>query len=814
MLISKEWLNDYIETELSDEGLSDILTSTGLEVEKIEQVDQIKGGLKGVVVGEIVSLSKHPNADRLSCTKVNIGTDELLNIVCGASNIAVGQKIPVATIGCTIYPESIEKGVKIKKGKIRGELSEGMLCAEDEIGIGKSHDGIYILGDNAISGTPLSEYLGLKSDSIFEIGLTPNRMDAMSHLGVARDLRAAAIHKKIKYIWNENNISEWSKSDSNIEINIQDKYACPRYRVLSISGLNNMSSPDWLMRRLKAIGLKPINAIVDITNYVLNDKGHPIHAFDAGKIIGNSIQIRRAKSNEELITLDGVTRKLHKEDLVIADSQVPLALAGVFGGQNSGVSEDSTDIIIESAWFDPVVIRKTAKRHGLNTDASFRYERGVDPNIGIDALVLAWKLINEIFPNATITGFSEKSLNDSRFDNRIIEIDLTRITKLIGHDINQSEVISILDSLDISSTILTRSNLELSIPAYRWDVTREADIAEEILRIYGFNSIPFPERMRLSLAENEVISNESLRRKATDYLVANGLYEIMNNSLTSSELYSNHPSINSENNVKILNPLSQELEIMRPTLLMGGLNAISYNSKRQESNISIFEFGRVYSSSQENNYSEKNHLGIWLSGEFPRTHWNKEKTKVDFFTLKGISIGLLAYLGIDKINEIEQEPIAGNWSGGIRLESGQKVLATISWVDEWALKKSDVKEAVLASIFHWDNVCQIAKISKVRYKETPKFPKVTRDLAIIVKSEIKYAAIKLAIKKSKEKTLVDFELFDVFQGEKIGKDRSSFGVRLIFQDLSRTLKDSQIEKSVSRIVDFLKSGVDAEIRSQ
>lgn len=814
MLISKEWLNDYIETELSDEGLSDILTSTGLEVEKIEQVDQIKGGLKGVVVGEIVSLSKHPNADRLSCTKVNIGTDEPLNIVCGASNIAVGQKIPVATIGCTIYPESIEKGVKIKKGKIRGELSEGMLCAEDELGIGKSHDGIYILGDDAISGTPLSEYLGLKSDSIFEIGLTPNRMDAMSHLGVARDLRAAAIHKKIKYIWNENNISEWSKSDSNIEINIQDKYACPRYRVLSISGLNNMSSPDWLMRRLKAIGLKPINAIVDITNYVLNDKGHPIHAFDAGKIIGNSIQIRRAKSNEELITLDGVTRKLHKEDLVIADSQVPLALAGVFGGQNSGVSEDSTDIIIESAWFDPVVIRKTAKRHGLNTDASFRYERGVDPNIGIDALVLAWKLINEIFPNATITGFSEKSLNDSRFDNRIIEIDLTRITKLIGHDINQSEVISILDSLDISSTILTRSNLELSIPAYRWDVTREADIAEEILRIYGFNSIPFPERMRLSLAENEVISNESLRRKATDYLVANGLYEIMNNSLTSSELYSNHPSINSENNVKILNPLSQELEIMRPTLLMGGLNAISYNSKRQESNISIFEFGRVYSSSQENNYSEKNHLGIWLSGELPRTHWNKEKTKVDFFTLKGISIGLLAYLGIDKINEIEQEPIAGNWSGGIRLESGQKVLATISWVDEWALKKSDVKEAVLASIFHWDNVCQIAKISKVRYKETPKFPKVTRDLAIIVKSEIKYAAIKLAIKKSKEKTLVDFELFDVFQGEKIGKDRSSFGVRLIFQDLSRTLKDSQIEKSVSRIVDFLKSGVDAEIRSQ
>ncbi len=813
MLISKEWLSDYIETELSDESLSDILTSTGLEVEKIEHVDQIKGGLNGVVVGEIISLSKHPNADRLSCTTINIGTDDPLNIVCGASNIAVGQKIPVATVGCTIYPESIEKGIKIKKGKIRGEPSEGMLCAEDELGIGKSHDGIYILDSDAISGTPLSEHLGLKSDTIFEIGLTPNRTDAMSHMGVARDLRAAMIHKKIEYTWNENNFNKWSKSDPNIEIDIQDESACPRYRALSISGLKNISSPDWLKRRLKAIGLKPINAIVDITNYVLNDKGHPLHAFDAKKIIGDSIQVRKAISNEEIITLDGVNRKLNKEDLVIADKRGPLALAGVFGGLNSGVSEDSTDIIIESAWFDPVVIRKTAKRYGLNTDASFRYERGVDPNIGIDALVLAWKLINEIFPNCTITGFSEKNLYDSRFDYRIVEVDLTRINKLIGLDLKQNVVTSILDSLDIPSIILTKSRLELSIPAYRWDVTREADIAEEILRIYGFNSIPFPDRMRLSLAENEVISNESLRRKATDYLVANGLYEIMNNSLTSSELYSNHPSIDSENNVRILNPLSQELEIMRPTLLMGGLNAISYNSKRQQSNISIFEFGRVYSNSKENNYSEQNHLGIWLSGQLPRPHWNREKTKVDFFSLKGLSMGLLASLGIDKINETDQKPIVGKWSGGIRLERSQKVLATISWVDEWALKKSDVNEPVLAAIFHWDDICQVAKLSKAKYRETPKFPKVTRDLAIIVKSEIKYAAIKLAIQKSKEKSLVDFELFDVFKGKKIGEDSISFGVRLVFQDLNRTLKDSQIEKSVSRIIDLLKSDVGAEIRS-
>ncbi len=813
MLISKEWLSDYIETELSDESLSEILTSTGLEVEKIQHLDQIKGGLKGVFIGEIISLSKHPNADRLFCTKINVGTDDPLNIVCGASNIAVGQKVPVATIGCTIYPESLEKGIKIKKGKIRGESSEGMLCAEDELGIGKSHEGIYILDVGAVSGTPLSEYLGLKSDSVFEIGLTPNRMDAMSHMGVARDLRAALIHKKIKYTWNDNNIHKWSNVDSNIEIDIHDKSACPRYKALSISGLKNRPSPDWLQRRLKSIGLKPINAIVDITNYVLNDKGHPLHAFDTQKINGKSIQIRRAISNEEITTLDGIVRKLNKEDLVIADNHKILALAGVFGGLNSGVSEDSTDIIIESAWFDPVVIRKTAKRYGLNTDASFRYERGVDPNIGMDALFLAWKLISEIFPNATITGFSEKNLSGSLFENRIVEIDLDRINKLIGIELKQNEVISILDSLDITSTILKKSRLELSIPAYRWDVTREADIAEEILRIYGFNSIPLPDGMRLIPSENEVASNESLRRKVTDYLVAHGLYEIMNNSLTSSELYLNHPSINPKNNVKILNPLSQELEVMRPTLLMGGLNAISYNIKRQQSNVSIFEFGRIYSNSKENNYSEQNHLGLWLSGQLPGPHWNREINKVDFFSLKGLSMGLLAYLGIDKIDEIEQKPIAGLWAGGIRLERNQKVLATISWVDEWALKKSDVNEAVLGAIFNWDTICQFAKVSKVKFTETPKFPKVTRDLAIIVKSEIKYAAIKIAIKKSKEKSLVDFELFDVFQGKKIGKDSISFGVRLIFQDTNRTLKDSQIEKSMSRIINFLKSDVGAEIRS-
>lgn len=810
MLISKDWLSDYIKTPLSDERLSEILTSIGLEVEKIHYVDQIRGGLNGLIVGEIISLEKHPNADRLSCTKIDIGTKSSLNIVCGATNISVGQKVPVATVGTRLYPSEDEEGFKIKKGKIRGEISEGMLCSESEIGIGKSHDGILILDKKAIKGLPLAKHLQIEPDTVFEIGLTPNRMDAMSHMGVARDLRAALSHKNLEYHWLGEDPDLWNEANENIELKIIEKSICPIYKGLGISGLKNKNSPEWLKRRLNSIGLKSINAIVDITNYVLNDTGHPLHAFDINKIQGDKIIVRKAKNKEKITTLDGIERTLNQDDLVIADEKKAIAIAGVFGGGDSGVSIKSTDIFIESAWFDPVSIRKTAKRHGLNTDASFRYERGVDPNIGEYSLKMAWKLILRIFPEAYVESYSEKKSEKFNLDNRTLEVDLIKINKLIGHDIKVTDVKSILKSLDIQIKKESKSKLKLSIPLYRWDVTREADIAEEILRIYGFNSIPLPKHIRVSERKGTSISNDSIRKKATDFLVAKGFYEIMNNSLTSSKLYSDHPSLNSENNVNIINPLSQELEIMRPSMLLGGLDVIGYNQKRQQSNIFIFEFGRVYNKSKN---SEQNQLAIWHSGQYPLSSWNSKKSKTDFFSLKGLIEGLFAYLGIHDMDEETLIPKQGEWGHGVKLLSNQKTLGKIFWVDDWAKNISDIKGDILASNIDWDALFEIVQLSKMQYHEISKFPHVNRDLAIIIRSEITYSDIKKTILEVKEKTLCKIQLFDVFQSEKLGKNLISYGVRLTFEDLKKTLKDKQVENSIKKIVEALKVKIGGEIRS-
>ena len=810
MLISKDWLSDYIKTPLSDERLSEILTSIGLEVEKIHYVDQVRGGLNGLVVGEIISLEKHPNADRLSCTKIDIGTKNPLNIICGATNISVGQKVPVAIVGTILYPSGDGEGFKIKKGKIRGEVSEGMLCSESEIGIGKSHDGIFILDNKTVKGLPLAKHLEVEPDTVFEIGLTPNRMDAMSHMGVARDLRAALNHKNEEYHWLVEDPVLWNEANENIELKVLEKSICPIYKGLSISGLKNNNSPEWLKRRLNSIGLKSINAIVDITNYVLNDTGHPLHAFDINNIKGDKIIVRKAKNKEKITTLDGIERTLNQDDLVIADEIKAIAIAGVFGGEDSGVSGKSTDIFIESAWFDPVSIRKTAKRHGLNTDASFRYERGVDPNLGEYSLKMAWKLILRIFPEAHIESYSEKKSEKFNLDNRTLEVDLIKINKLIGHDIKVTDVKSILESLDIEIKKESKSKLKLSIPLYRWDVTREADIAEEILRIYGFNSIPLPEHIRVSERKGPSISNDSIRKKATDYLVARGFYEIMNNSLTSSKLYSDHPSLNPQNNVNIINPLSQELGIMRPSMLLGGLDVIGYNQKRQQSNIFIFEFGRVYNKSKN---SEQNQLAIWHSGQYPVSNWNSKKSKTDFFSLKGLIEGLFSYLGIQDIEEETLIPKQGEWGHGVKLLSNQKILGKIFWVDDWAKNISDINGDILASNIDWDAIFEIVQLSKIQYREISKFPHVNRDLAIIIRSEIAYSDIKKTILEVKEKTLCKIQLFDVFQSEKLGKNLISYGVRLTFEDLKKTLKDKQVENSIKKIIEALKVKIGGEIRS-
>jgi phenylalanyl-tRNA synthetase beta chain len=501
---------------------------------------------------------------------------------------------------------------------------------------------------------------------------------------------------------------------------------------------------------------------------------------------------------------------LNQDDLVIADEKKAIAIAGVFGGEDSGVSIESTDIFIESAWFDPVSIRKTAKKHGLNTDASFRYERGVDPNIGEYSLKMAWKLILRIFPEAYVESYSEKKSEKFNLDNRTLEVDLIKINKLIGHDIKVTDVKSILKSLDIEIKKESKSKLNLSIPLYRWDVTREADIAEEILRIYGFNSIPLPKHLRVSERKGTSISNDSIRKKATDFLVAKGFYEIMNNSLTSSKLYSDHPSLNPENNVNIINPLSQELGIMRPSMLLGGLDVIGYNQKRQQSNIFIFEFGRVYNKSKN---SEQNQLAIWHSGQYPVSNWNSKKSKTDFFSLKGIIEGLFSYLGIHDIDEETLIPKQGEWGHGVKLLSNQKTLGKIFWVDDWAKNISDIQGDILASNIDWDAIFEIVQLSKIQYQEISKFPHVNRDLAIIIRSEITYSDIKKTILEVKEKTLCKIQLFDVFQSEKLGKNLISYGVRLTFEDLKKTLKDKQVENSIKKIVEALKVKIGGEIRS-
>ena len=810
MQISKDWLHDYLPVAISATRMAELLTATGLEVEKVHEVDAVPGGLRGVIVGEVLTVIKHPDADRLNCTTVSIGGEQPLEIVCGAPNVAVGQKVPVATVGCTLYPTGSEEGLTIKKGKIRGQVSEGMICAEDELGLSQSHDGILVLDPDAVVGQPLSEHLGLESDTALEIGLTPNRMDAMSHMGVARDLRAALLRHDEEVLWSPPMLSEWPAVGSGLTLDIQDPSACPRYFALKVEGVSAIPSPEWLQRRLKTIGAKPINALVDITNYVLHSVGHPLHAFDSRALHGNAIVVRRATSDEAFTTLDGVARTLHADDLVIANASDAMALAGVFGGLKSGVQDDTTSIVLESAWFDPVVIRKGAKRHGLNTDASFRYERGVDPSLGTEALELAWTLLQSIFPDAHVTGYDAFESADAPFDDRVVHIDTQRIQASIGEAIPEDRMRSILQSLDIHVTAELGSAWTLSVPAYRWDVTREADIAEEILRIYGFNAISFPPAMRSHVAHEDRVSPEMLRRKAADYLVGQGLFEIMNNSLTRAQAYEKHPSIPADSVVPVLNPLSQDLGVMRPSLMLGGLDAVSYNAKRQNADMALFEFGRTYHTSADG-LSERHALGLWLAGSYPGPHWMTGEAKINFFALKGLVLGLCHRFGLHT-EEQGMEAEGGEFAGGIHLSVGGQPLASLGWVDDWALKQADLKQPVLAARIDWDRFVKAASRVKITYREPSKFPKVTRDLALIVDASLSYGELYTCLRQVKEKTLQGIELFDVYQGKNLPDGKLSYGMRFTFLDPNKTLQDAQVDGAMAKFLKAAEDGVGASLR--
>ena len=808
MKISYNWLKQFIEIDWDTDKTAELLTDLGLEVEGIEKFESIKGGLVGIVVGHVLSCEKHPNADKLSITKVDIGNGSPLQIVCGAPNVAKGQKVPVATIGTSLYDDKGQVW-KIKKGSIRGEESHGMICAEDELGLGNSHDGIMVLDESYAPGTLCSEIFEIESDHVFEIGLTPNRADAMSHFGVARDLKAGLIQQELNPELITPSVSNFRVDNRTlrIDINVEDKKLCPRYCGVTISDINVAESPNWLKNRLKSIGLTPKNNVVDVTNYVLHGLGQPLHAFDVSAIEDKKIIIKTLKSGTKFTTLDGIERELHEEDLMICDSKKPLCIAGVFGGENSGVTEKTKSVFLESAYFDPVSVRKTAKRHGLNTDASFRFERGIDINNVEYALQRAALLIQEL-AGGQITSDLE-DLYPKKFDGYQVFLAFEKINKLIGQEIPTETIKSILTSLDIKINNVTESGLGLTIPAYRIDVQREADVIEEILRVYGYNNIEFTSKLNASISQTSKFDDYKIQNIVGNQLASQGFYEMLANSLTSPEYTKLSEQLKEEHNIEMLNPLSNDLAVMRQSLLFSGLEAVSYNINRKRSNIKLFEFGKSYHN-YDSGRTENKHLTLLVSGNRNDENWKITEGKSDFFYLKGIVTSLLERLGATKL---KTSPVKNDvFSEGIAFNLGKIKLVEFGMVKRNVLKHFDIKQEVLFANFNWDNILEIAKFNKIKYNDIPKYPEVKRDLALLLDSNISFEEIHNIASQSERKLLKNINLFDVYEGNKLPFGKKSYAVSFTLQDNEKTLTDKQIDKIMNKLQQNFENQLGAELR--
>ncbi|MDT0557646.1 phenylalanine--tRNA ligase subunit beta [Ichthyenterobacterium sp. W332] len=807
MKISYNWLKQFIKTDWSPEKTGELLTDLGLEIEGIEPFQSVKGGLEGIVVGEVITCSKHPNADKLKITSVNIGEKEPVQIVCGAPNVDKGQKVPVATIGTTLYTSEGEAW-KIKKGKIRGEESYGMICAEDELGLGASHDGIMILDDILEPGTLASEVFEIENDYVFEIGLTPNRADAMSHYGVARDLKAGLLQheENLELITPSVSAFHLDKRSLKIDVDVLDKEKAPRYCGVTLSGLKVEPSPQWLQNRLKSIGLAPINNIVDATNYVLHELGQPLHAFDAAKISGNTIEVKTLKTGTKFVTLDDVERELHEEDLMICDADKPMCIAGVFGGIHSGVSETTTSIFLESAYFDPVSVRKTAKRHGLNTDASFRFERGIDPNITEYALKRCALLIMDI-----AGGELSSDIVDA-YPNKIkdfeVRLSFENAKKLIGEEIPRETIKQILTSLDIKVNNVTEAGLGLTVPAYRNDVQREADIIEEVLRVYGYNNISTTEKLNASISYSSKTEDHKIQNVVGNQLAAQGFNEILANSLTSPDYIELSDHLKAEHNVEMLNPLSNDLAVMRQSLLFSGLEAISHNINRRQLDLKLFEFGKTY-----HNYNEREehkHLTLFTSGNRTTESWLESTQKSDFFYFKGIIIALLERLGI---TNAKGSPLKNDMlSEGLQLGFGKIKLVEFGLVTRKILKSFGIDQEVLFADFNWDNILQVISAKTVKVTEISKYPEVRRDFALLVDETVSFENIYTIAKQTEKKVLKDINLFDVYQGEKLPKGKKSYAVSFMLQDEAKTLTDKQIDKIMQKLQGNFEKQLGAELR--
>ncbi|HIP32967.1 MAG TPA: phenylalanine--tRNA ligase subunit beta [Crocinitomicaceae bacterium] len=812
MKVSYNWLKEYVNIDLTAERACEILTDTGLEVEGLHKVEGVKGGLKGVFVGEVLTKGKHPDADRLNVASVSVNTDmEPLQIVCGAENLEVGQKVIVATVGCTLYPIP-EEPFKIKKSKIRGVESFGMICAEDELGLGTSHDGILVLDSSVPVGMQAASYFELEDDYEIEIGLTPNRSDAMGHVGVARDLVAYLnVHENANLSLNIPSVESFkvASNDLKIAVSVENEEFCPRYMGTSIKGVKVEASPAWLQKRLRAVGLSPINNVVDVTNFVMHELGTPLHAFDADKLNGKLV-VKTATENEKFTTLDDVERELGSDNLMITNGSENLCIAGVLGGINSGISEESTNVFLESAYFNAVSVRKTAKMHALNTDASFRFERGVDPNMTDYALKRAALLIQKVAGGSIAMDVVDT--NPQPVADWTVEFNYDRCNRLIGHNISKEMVNAILNNLDIEIVAENGQDVTLKIPTYRVDVTREADVIEEVLRVYGFNNVPLPEKLNSSISYFKKPDVEKVQTVISEMLVGLGCIETMNNSLTKSD-YSKKlggETVKPERNVEMLNPLSQDLDVMRQSLVFNALEMVAHNQNRQNADLKLYEFGKTYHQF-ESGYSENKRLIIVLSGNREQESWNSSKNKSSYYSIKGTALTVFKRLGLDGM--LKEKALKNSLlQDGVQLFVLKNKVGEIGWASPKMKKYFGIKNDVFIADLDWDGIIDSLKFSKVKYSELPKTFAVRRDFSLLLDTKVAFSEIEEIAKSSDKKILKEVGLFDVYEGKNLQEGKKSYAVSFKFQDAEKTLKDQQVDAVMDKIRGQLESKLGAELR--
>ncbi len=806
MKISYNWIKQFLKIDWKSDEIGALLTDLGLEVEVIEKYQSVKGGLEGIVVGHVLSCEPHPNADRLKVTTVNVGTDTPLQIVCGASNVAAGQKVPVALIGTTLYDKNGDAFV-IKKGKIRDVESYGMICAEDELGLGDSHEGILVLDDSLTPGASVAKEFKIENDEVFEIGLTPNRADAMSHWGTARDLRAGLIQSGVQVELITPSVSNFrvDKRTLKIDVQVENPKLAPRYCGVTISGITLKPSPDWLQNRLKSIGIQPKNNIVDVTNYVMHELGQPLHAFDANKINGK-IQVKTVAAGTKFTTLDDVERSLHEDDLMICDDHGPLCIAGVFGGKESGVSESTQNIFLESAYFNAVSVRKSAKRHGLNTDASFRFERGIDPTITEYALKRAAILILEVAGGEITSDVID--VYPKKIEDFPVFLNFDKTTKLIGQELSKEIIKKILASLDIKVNSSTDKGLGLIVPAYRVDVQREIDVIEEILRVYGYNNINFTKKLNATVANSSRTEDYKIQNTIAQQLNSQGFHEMMANSLTTPDYVNLSDQLQAEHNVSMLNPLSADLSTLRQSLLFSGLEAVAYNCNRRNSDLKLFEFGKTYHH-MAGNYSEPKHLSVFVSGNRNSENWTQATKASDFFFFKGYIDGVLSRLGIDKA---KTKPLQSDvFAEGVQYVIGNETLVEFGTVKKSILKYFDIKPEVLYADINWNLILKLVS-TKLKFQDIPKFPEVRRDFSMLIDEAVSFDAIYQLAKQTEKNLLKNVQLFDVYQGDSLPEGKKSYAVSFILQDNSKTLTDEQIDAVMNNLQEKLTSELGVSLR--